>query len=73
VYAAASGPKLPFARRWPFRTAARQTGLSLRPQISAQVNSQFADFVAVHCFPFKGHFQFIHRSQQPLGSAINLG
>ena len=33
----------------------------------------FADFAAVHCFPFKGRFQFIHRSQQPLGSAIDLG
>jgi hypothetical protein len=42
-------------------------------EILAQVNSQFADFVSVHCFPFKGRFQFIHRSQQPLGSAIDLG
>jgi len=28
----ANGSILPFARRRPFRTAARQTGLSLRPQ-----------------------------------------
>ena len=28
----AYGPILPFARRHPFRTAARQTGLSLRPR-----------------------------------------